>query len=70
MRTPVFSTELKDRHGRRVRVVMNDDGGLFLSRGVVDMELPAEETINLVRWLLWHGLHGRWAPPRTTTPNE
>jgi hypothetical protein len=54
---------LEDVDDRRVEAVMGGEGGLILRRGVLRFDLTPGATLTLLRWLLWWGLHGRWAPP-------
>jgi hypothetical protein len=43
---------------------MAGDGGLIFKRGILRFDLTPRATLTLLRWLLWWGLHGRWASPR------
>ena len=52
---------LRDVDGRDLDVLLGPDR-LILKRGMIRFDLPPEAGLHLLRWLLWHGLHGRWAP--------
>lgn len=36
-------------------------GSLILKRGMLRFDLTPHASLTLLRWMLWHGLHGRWA---------
>ena len=50
----------RDLDGAEVEISLGD--GLVLRRGLIRIDLPADAGLDVLRWLLWHGLHGRWAP--------
>lgn len=52
---------LRDVDGRDLDVLLGPDG-LILKRGMIRFDLPPEAGLHLLRWLLWHDLHGLWAP--------
>ncbi len=51
---------LRDLDGQEVEVILGD--GLLLRRGLVRIDLPQDAGRDLLRWLFWHSLHGRFAP--------
>jgi hypothetical protein len=58
---PPDKIDLRDIHGEQVRLFFHD-GGLVLRTGNWCKHIQPDQSLLLVRWLLWHALHGRWAP--------
>jgi hypothetical protein len=47
--------------GRNIEVVMGSEA-LVLKRGMFRFDLTPHASLTQLRWMLWHALHGRWAP--------
>jgi hypothetical protein len=42
-------------------------GGLIFKQVLCRMDPTAAASLRLLRWMIWHALHGRWAPRRPST---
>lgn len=47
-----------------IKASIGETGFLILKQGPVRIDLVPAASLKLLRWLMWHGLHGLWAPPR------
>ena len=59
--SPPDYLKVADIDGRDIEVVMGGDA-LILKRGMLRFDLTPHASLTLLRWMLWHALHGRWAP--------
>jgi hypothetical protein len=59
--SPPDHLKVTDIDGRDIEVVMGG-GSLILKRGMLRFDLTPYASLTLLRWMLWHALHGRWAP--------
>jgi len=60
-RIPPRNLKLPDAHNH-TDVEFTLAGELIIRRGMLRFDLTHEDTLTLLRWLLWHGLRGEWAP--------
>lgn len=62
-KVPPRKLKLPDAHNHTgVEFILS--GELIIRRGMLRFELTREDTLTLLRWLFWHGLHGEWGSRR------